>query len=357
VPFDLDAALAEMLELGASDLHLKVPSPPRVRIEGELLELGGWAPLTPDDTDDVRAAVLRSEVKRRDFEQRGSADVSYWTEDGRFRVAAYSQRGSAAFVFRAIPEAPVSEGLGLPRVVLDWANAMRGLVVVSGPTGQGKSTTIAVLVRLINERRPCHIVTIEDPIEFLHRDDHALISQREIGHDAPDPHEALRAALRQDPDVIMIGEVRDPDTAMTALRAAETGHLVLCTMHTPDASETVQRFVDLFGEHAAGLARQMLSATLLGVVSQRLVPGADGRRKLNTEVLVNSSRVRDLIGNGTVNGELRDAMTSGDFYGMHTFHQSLVELVRTGEVDRGDALAFASNAHDFKLALAELEAA
>jgi twitching motility protein PilT len=349
--FDLDAALARTLELGASDLHLKVPSRPRVRVAGELTDLEGTAPLSPVDTAEVRDRVLRSEVKRRQYDERGSADLSYHTADGRFRVAAFTQRGTASFVFRAIPEAPDAESLGLPKVITSWADALRGLLVVTGPTGSGKSTTCAAILDLINRRRQCHILTIEDPIEYLHEDGRALICQREIGTDAPDYHEALRAALRQDPDVVLIGEVRDEQTAMTALRAAETGHLVLCTMHTINAAETVQRFIDLFGDSRAMLARQMLAATLVGISSQRLIPAVDGRLTLNAEVLVNTSRVRDLIADGAVQKEVQQAVAEGDYYGMRTFDQCLLSLVRSERVGREQAMAFATSPHDFKLML------
>jgi twitching motility protein PilT len=349
--FDLDAALARTIELGASDLHLKVPSRPRVRVAGELRDLEGTDPLGPEDTAAVRDHVLRSEIKRRQYEELGSADLSYHTPDARFRVAAFTQRSSASFVFRSIPDAPDAQALGLPNVITSWADALRGLVVVTGPTGSGKSTTCAALLDLINQRRSCHILTIEDPIEYLHADNRALICQREIGTDAPDYHEALRAALRQDPDVVLIGEVRDEQTAMTALRAAETGHLVLCTMHTINASETVQRFVDLFGASRSLLARQMLASTLVGISSQRLVPDLGGGLTLNAEVLVNTSRVRDLIADGSLQKELNQAVAEGDYYGMRTFDQCLLALLRDGRVSREQAMAFATSPHDFKLML------
>jgi twitching motility protein PilT len=349
--FDLDSALARTVELGASDLHLKVPARPRVRIAGELTDLPGSDPLTSNDTAAVRDVILSSEVKRRQYDERGSADLSYHTVDGRFRVAAFTQRGSASFVFRAIPDAPNADSLGLPNVITSWADALRGLVVVTGPTGSGKSTTCAAILGLINRRRSCHILTIEDPIEYLHADDRALICQREIGTDAPDYHEALRAALRQDPDVVLIGEVRDEQTAMTALRAAETGHLVLCTMHTINAAETVQRFIDLFGDSRALLARQMLSATLVGISSQRLIAAADGGRTLNAEVLVNTSRIRDLIADGAAQKDVGQAIAEGDYYGMRTFDQCLLSLVREGRVERDQAMACATSPHDFKLML------
>jgi twitching motility protein PilT len=349
--FPLDAALARAVELGASDLHVKVPSPPRVRIAGRLQRLDDMPGVTPEDTEAIKRRVLVSDFKRREFETAGSADFSYFAGEDRFRVSAFSQRGSASFVFRAVPAAPDTDSLGLPDVVLSWADALRGLVVVTGPTGSGKSTTGAALIDLVNRRRSAHILTIEDPIEYLHADHESIVCQREIGLDAPTYHVALRAALRQDPDVILIGEVRDEETAMTALRAAETGHLVICTLHTINAAETVQRFVDLFGDHQAKLARQMLAATLVGISSQRLMPAAGGGLALNTEVLVNSSRVRDQIAHGADQSEIEAAIREGDYYGMRTFDQDLLEHVRRGTVTRDDALAYATDAHDFRLLL------
>ena len=274
---------------------------------------------------------------------------SYACGGSRFRVAAFNQRGSASFVFRSVLTPPTADQLGLPEVVVAWAGEPRGLVVVTGPTGMGKSSTTACLLRAVNESRQCHVITIEDPVEFLHADRKALVSQREIGIDAPSHHEAMRSALRQDPDVIMIGEVRDEETAVTALRAAETGHLVLCTMHTLDAGETVQRFVDLFSATRTDLARRMLASTLVGIVSQRLVPGIGGGRVLNAEVLVASSRVRDLIDEGADHNALHQAIFEGDYYGMHTFDQDLLEHVKAGRVKDADAITLASNPHDFKL--------
>ena len=294
---------------------------------------------------------MPSEVKLREYEQNGSSDFSFFNGSGRFRVSAFSQRGSASFVFRVVPAAPAAEGLGLPPTVMSWADAMRGLVVVTGPTGAGKTTTCAALLDRINRSRACHVLTIEDPIEFLHPDRQAMVCQREIGLDAPSYHVALRAAMRQDPDVIMIGEVRDEETAMTALRAAETGHLVICTMHTIDAVETVQRFVDFFGERRAALARQMLASTLVGVVSQRLIPTAHDSMTLNAEVLVNSSRARDLISHAGAASDLHDAIEEGGYYGMRTFDQSLLELVASGVLTEVQAIDYATDGHDFKLAL------
>ncbi len=349
--FDLDSALTDTIRVGASDLHLKVPAVPRIRVAGRLMDLPSQEALSPEDTLAVKERVLTSEVKRAEFEANGSADLSYYTPNGRFRVSAFSQRGSASFVFRVVATAPQAEELGLPETVTGWSDARRGLVVVTGPTGSGKSTTCAAILDTINRRRACHLLTIEDPIEFLHVDRKAIVCQREIGLDAPSHQVALRAALRQDPDVIMIGEVRDEDTAMTALRAAETGHLVVCTLHTIDAAESVQRFIDLFGDNRSTLARQMLAGTLVGICSQRLVPAVNGGLALNAEVLVNSSRIRELIVEAEPQSKIREAISEGGFYGMRTFDQCLIDLVTSGEVTETDAIDFASNGHDFKLML------
>jgi twitching motility protein PilT len=296
--------------------------------------------------------VLASETKRAQYEQRGAVEVSYYTSQARFRASVFSQRGSVTLIFRLITEAPTPEGLGIPGTVLKWSEAKHGLVIVGGPTGSGKSTTSAVVIRLINEQRQCHIVTIEDPIEYLHPDIEALVSQREIGVDAPNFHDALRSALRQDPDVILVGEVRDEETAMTALRAAETGHLVFCTIHTSGAAESIQRFVELFGERNEHVARELLAGSLVGVVSQRLVPSADGSLVLNPDVLVATSRVRDMLREAAPASVLQEAMFEGAYYGMATFDQDLSQKVKDGVVDEKTALAYATNVQDFKLMLA-----
>jgi twitching motility protein PilT len=349
--FDLDSALGDTIRIGASDLHVKVGAAPRIRVAGRLVDLPGSQVVTTEEAEAIQRQVITVDPKRSELERNGSTDASYYNGQGRFRASAFTQRGLPSFVFRAVPEAPPADTLGLPRAVVGFAEALRGLVVVTGPTGSGKSTTCAAIVGLVNQTRDCHILTIEDPIEFLHADQRAIVCQREIGLDAPSYHVALRAAMRQDPDVIMVGEVRDEETAMTALRAAETGHLVLCTMHTIDASETVQRFVDLFGEQRGPLARQMLGGTLVGVCSQRLVPGANGGMALNAEVLVNSARVRDLITEQASLAEIHKAIKEGDFYGMQTFDQSLLGHVRDGGISEEDAIHYASAPHDFRLAL------
>jgi twitching motility protein PilT len=349
MPFDLDAALRETVRLGGSDLHLKVPAVPHARVQGKLMPLEGIGSVRPEDTKVLEERFLQSEIKREQYKRQGYADLSYYTDDQRYRVAVYSQRGSTSFVFRVVTDAPTPEGLSLPETVLAWAQQKRGLIFVTGPTGSGKSTTSAVLLGLVNRQRPCHIVTVEDPIEFIHRDVKAIITQREVGVDAPSSLDALRGALRQDADVILVGEIRDDDTAMTAMRGAETGHLVLCTMHTNDAGETMQRFIDLFPSRHHGLARQMLGATLVGSVSQRLVPAADGGRQLNAEVLVNSNRIRDMVTDGRPPSEFHDAIAEGDYYGMHTFDQDLLAHVQAGRIRMDDALAWSTSQHDFKL--------
>src|SRR4051794_21266798 len=357
VPFDLDTALAETVELGASDLHVKPGCAPRVRIEGELNELNGYGAVTRDALLNVGQSVLTSDAKREILEKEGSADLSYDAPCGRFRATAFRQRGGTSYIFRTIPDAPDFDELGLPEVVLTWTGAPQGLVIITGPTGSGKSTTSAAMLRRINEGRSCHIVTVEDPIEFVHHDAKALVSQREIGADAPSFGRALKAALRQDPDVILIGEIRDEDTAMTALRAAETGHLVFATLHTRGAADTIARLMELFAGRGTGLGRQMLAASMVGIISQRLIRGKDGRRRLNAEVLVNTARMRECLTDGAESSEIQQIMAEGDYYGMQTFDQSLLDLVAREEVMAAEATAMAINPHNFRLEMMQLDGA
>jgi twitching motility protein PilT len=355
VEFELDQALAETVALGASDLHIKPGCRPRVRIEGELSELNGYAPVGRDELRQIANSVLTSDLKAQILDQEGSADLSYDAECGRFRCSAFRQRGGTSFIFRTIPEAPEFEELGLPEVVLTWTGAPQGLVIVTGPTGSGKSTTSAALLRRINEGRSCHIVTVEDPIEFIHHDAKALVSQREIGPDAPSFTRALKAALRQDPDVILVGEIRDEDTALTALRAAETGHLVFATLHTSGAADTIARLMELFAGRGSTLGRQMLASSLVGIISQRLIRGIDGRRRLNAEVMVNTARMRQCLTDGGDSSELLQIIAEGDYYGMQTFDQSLLDLVARGEVMAAEATVMAINPHNFRLELDQLD--
>src|SRR3954464_16082066 len=356
VPFDLDSALNETVSLGASDLHVKPGCRPRVRIEGELHELNGYGAVTRDELLSIASAVLTSDLKKGILEEEGSADLSYdFHSAGRFRCSAFRQRGGTSYIFRTIPEAPDYDELGLPEICLTWTGAPQGLVVVTGPTGSGKGTTSAAMIRRINEGRSCHIVTVEDPIEFIHHDARALVSQREIGPAAPSFPSALKAALRQDPDVILIGEIRDEDTALTALRAAETGHLVFATLHTSGAADTIARLMELFAGRGTNLGRQMLASSLIGVISQRLVRGIDGRRRLNAEVMVNTARMRECLTDGGDSGELLQIIAEGDYYGMQTFDQSLLDLVTRGEVMAAEATAMAINTHNFRLELTQLD--
>ncbi len=355
VPFDLDSALAETVNLGASDLHVKPGCRPRVRVEGELNELNGYGPVSRDELHRIATAVMTTDLKQKVLEEEGSADLSYDAPCGRFRCSAFRQRGGTSYIFRTIPEAPDFDELALPEVVLTWAGAPQGLVVVTGPTGSGKSTTSAALIRRINEGRSCHIVTVEDPIEFVHHDAKALVSQREIGPDAPSFSRALKAALRQDPDVILIGEIRDEDTAMTALRAAETGHLVFCTLHTSGAADTIARLMELFAGRGSGLGRQMLASSLVGIISQRLIRGKDGRRRVNAEVLVNTARMRQCLTDNADASDIQQVIAEGDYYGMQTFDQSLLELVAHDEVLIAEATAMSINPHNFRLELAQLD--
>ena len=346
---DLDTILNKAVAAGASDVHLKAPAEPRMRVAGELLPMIGHLPITTADAIELKDRILQSELKKELYESRGSADLSYHTDAGRFRVAVLSHRGTPAFIFRVIPEAPEATLLGLPPLVLSWSAAREGLVVVTGPTGAGKSTTSAALLRIINETRPCHIITIEDPIEFLHTDRRALVTQREIGLDADNYPGALRSALRGDPDVILVGEVRDEETAITALRAAETGHLVICTMHTTGAAETIQRFAELFTERSPALARQMLSSTLVGIVSQRLVPRSGGGLVLNAEAMLNSERMSEAVAKGGT-ADIHQVIAEGEYYGMQTFDQSLIQRVNQGLISMEEALKVANNPADLKLA-------
>jgi twitching motility protein PilT len=357
IPMDLDTALAETVALGASDLHVKPDCRPRVRIEGELIELNGYGPVGREELEHISRSVMTSDLKAHILEQEGSADVSYDAVCGRFRCSVFRQRGGTSYIFRTIPEAPDFDELGLPDVVLTWIGAPQGLVIVTGPTGSGKSTTSAALIRRINEGRSCHIVTVEDPIEFVHHDARALVSQREIGPDAPSFARALKAALRQDPDVILIGEIRDEDTALTALRAAETGHLVFATLHTSGAADTIARLMELFAGRGSNLGRQMLASSLIGVMSQRLIRGVDGRRRLNAEVMINTARTRECLTDGGDSGELLQIIAEGAYDGMQTFDQSLLDLVARGEVMAAEATAMAMNPHNFRLELDQLNGA
>jgi twitching motility protein PilT len=339
------------VETRASDLHLKVGAPARVRRDGRLEALDETR-LTESDLAEVVDRVCAASPERREgFLDAGELDISYTGSGARFRVNGYRQRGTVAFVFRRIPnEAPTFEDLALPAGVRRLVGEHHGLILVTGPTGSGKSTTLAAMIDEINRTREQHVVTIEDPIEFLHTDRRCSISQREVGLDTRSFSEALRRALRQDPDVILIGEMRDGETTETALHAAESGHLVLSTMHTVNAAETIGRVIEFFPALKQAQVRSILAAVLRGIVSQRLLPKADAGVAAAVEVMVVNTRIADLIRDSR-SDEITDAIAEGSYFDMQTFEQALLALVADGAVDRETAANVASNRHDFLLAL------
>jgi twitching motility protein PilT len=350
--FDIDSALMKVIETEGSDLHLKVPSLPIIRRHGKLEAIAGYEPLRPEDTERTLFHMLTDETKLESFRTDREVDFSYSIPGvARFRVNAFVQRGSVSIVCRAIPfEIKTAAELMLPQVIDDIADEERGLILLTGTTGSGKSTTLAAMINHINSTYAKHIVTIEDPVEFLHRDLRSIINQREVGEDTVSFGRALRRVLRQDPDVILIGEMRDEETVRTALSAAETGHLVLSTIHTVDAAESVNRIIDFFPQAEQRQARSMLAGTLKAVVSQRLVPTPDKQGRVATcEILRMTGRVRDMILNPDDTGRLPEVISEGVYYGMQTFDQALLAHVQAGRVAMDDALKAATSPHDFKL--------
>jgi twitching motility protein PilT len=325
-----------------------------VRISGELEPLPDRPTLTPADTEEALHEILKNPARVQELEDEGEVDFASAIPGlARFRINAFRQRGSISFVCRRIPYGITTiEELGLPDAVRATAEEPRGIVLVTGTTGSGKSTTLAAMVDHVNTTRPRHIVTIEDPIEFLHSDKRSVINQREVGSDTASFGRALRRVLRQDPDIILIGEMRDEETVRTALSAAETGHLVLSTLHTADASETVNRVIDFFPPHEHRQVRAMLAATLRGVISQRLVPAIGGGRVAALEILRTTGRVRDAITDPNQTGHLAQIIAEGAYYGMQTFDQALFGHFKEGNITRDEALAMASSPQDFKLLLA-----
>jgi twitching motility protein PilT len=351
---DIDACLRHLVNAGGSDLHLKVPSKPLVRLDGELVPVPDSEPLTPLETERAVFQMLTDEDKLREFQEDREVDFAYAIDGtGRFRVNAFHQRGAVSIVCRAIPfTIRTVEELALPSVINDLAEEERGIILVTGTTGSGKSTTLAAMIDHMNVNGSKHIVTIEDPIEFLHRDKRSIINQREVGQDTHSFKRALRRVLRQDPDVILIGEMRDEETVHTALSAAETGHLVLSTVHTVDAPETINRIIDFFPPHMHQQVRAMLAGTLKGVISQRLVRSADGGRVATCEILRMTGRVRDMIMDPKQTGQLPEVIAEGGYYGMQTFDQALFDHVKAGRITVQEATRAATSPHDFKLLLA-----
>jgi twitching motility protein PilT len=350
---DLNALLRRAVELGASDIHLKLDQPPMLRRDGVIAPLEDCPPLNEQNLLAAVEAVTRVVPERlKQFHETGDLDIAY-TSDGlpRFRVNVYRQRGAISFAFRVIPrDVPSFEQLGLPPGVRRLANEHRGLILVTGATGSGKTTSLAAMIDHINRTRHEHIVTIEDPIEILHSDRYCIVNQREVGLDTVDFAQALRRVLRQDPDTILIGELRDVETAQTALQAAESGHLVFSTLHTVDAAETVGRMIEFFPPGKQQQIRSVLAGVLKGVVSQRLLPRLGGGRIAAVEVMVMNARITDLIREQRTD-EIPDAVAEGGFFEMQTFQQALIEHVLAGRVEREIAANASSNAHDFIVAV------
>jgi twitching motility protein PilT len=349
--FDVDGALRELVAKEGSDLHLKVGAAPLYRVNGELTTDTSADALSAEDTERALRELLSDQTKLEEFAQEHEVDFSFEISGvARFRINAFQQRGVISMACRAIPNhISTIEELALPPVVRELAEEERGIVLLTGTTGSGKSTTLAAMIDHMNNTMSKHVVTIEDPIEFVHQDKRSVINQREVGMDTASFKRALRRVLRQDPDVILVGEMRDEETVQTALSAAETGHLVLSTIHTVDATESINRMLDFFPPHQHDQARSMIAGTVRGVISQRLVPGADGGRVAVCEILRMTGRVRDMIIDPAQTGKLVEVITTGGYYGMQTFDQALFGHVKAGRVTFEDAMRVASSPHDFKL--------
>ena len=352
---DLNAILKQAVDLGASDIHLKPGRVPVLRRDGTLGDMEEAEALTTWDMEDILTTVSRPDQVDA-FHATGDLDLAYQVAGlPRFRVNAFRQRDQIGFAFRVIPAfIPSFEELGLPPGVKRLANEPRGLVLVTGATGSGKTTTLAAMVDHINRTRRDHVLTIEDPIEIIHQEQRGVISQREVGLDTGSFGEGLRRALRQDPDVILIGELRDAETAQVALQAAESGHMVLSTLHTVDAAESCGRIIEFFPHEKQAVIRSILAGVLRGVVSQRLLPRPDGGRIPAVEVMVMNARIADLIRDGRPD-EITDAVAEGEFLEMQTFAQALISLVLSGVVERETAANAASNRHDFLVMLERAE--
>ena len=349
---DLNEILTIAFKAKGSDIHIKTGLPPIVRIDGRLHPIPNAQRLSPDFVSDTAQSIM-NDRQRRMFEENYEVDLAYAVPGlGRFRVSVYRQRGTVAMVFRSIAFIiPTLEGLNLPPVIQKLCKEERGLILVTGTTGSGKSSTLAAMIDCINNQRTCNIITIEDPVEFLHRDNKSIISQREVGTDTPTFSAALKGALRQDPDVILVGEMRDYETIETAMTAAETGHLVMSTLHTMDAAETINRIIGVFPPYHQRQVRIQLSSIIKGVVSQRLVPRFDGKGRVPAvEVMLASARVKECIDDKEKTKQLNEAISQGFItYGMQTFDQSLMKLYTSKLITYEEALRQTSNPDDFAL--------
>jgi twitching motility protein PilT len=357
---ELNDILAVAIQGGASDIHLKAGLPPMFRINGSLVPLKDGKRIAPEEIQRMALSIMNNYQRER-FKQFNELDLAYGVPGlGRFRVNVFQQRGTVGIVLRVIPfKVQGLDELGLPPVLKTIALEERGLVLVTGTTGSGKSTTLAAMIDHINSNKTVHVMTVEDPIEFLIRDKRSVINQREVGVDTMSFSSALKSALRQDPDVILVGEMRDLETIETALLAAETGHLVMSTLHTLDATETISRIVSVFPPHQQRQIRLQLGATLKGIMCQRLVPTRDGRGRVAAlEILRNTARIRELVEDKERTKEIPEAIADGNVsYGMQTFDQSLMQLFRAGKVSYEEALRQATNPSNFALRVRGVESA
>lgn len=352
---DIVRILAKAAEIGASDVHIKTGRPPVVRVSGEMEDLDGFDPLTAEDAVKIAASVMPQPLKDN-FKDKKEADFAYALRGvARFRVNAYIQRGMIGMVFRIVPEkVPDIDTLFLPPVIKELASQHRGLILVTGITGSGKSTTLASMIDYVNRTRKMNVITVEDPIEFLHSDKLCSISQREVGADTNSFAEALKRALRQDPDVILVGEMRDAETIETALNAAETGHLVMSTLHTLDAPETINRIISVFEPHRQAQVRAQLASVLNAVVSQRLVPRCDTEGRVPAvEVMVATAAVKECMKDMDRLSEINDFIETGkDVYGSQSFDQSLIEHINAGRITEEEALKWSKKPDDLRLKMA-----
>ena len=347
---DLDALLVELGQNNGSDLHIKTGRPPMFRVSGDLIPQTSYPEISAEDMKSTMGRLMGPE-RTRVFQQELEADFSYEIPGfARFRVNAFIQRGAIGAVMRLVPlEVPTLEKMGLPNVLKDLCDHPNGLVIVTGPTGSGKSTTLAAMIQYINRKYQNHIITIEDPIEFVYTDELSCINQRELGLDTHELHRALRAALRQDPDVILMGEMRDAETIHFAITSAETGHLVFSTLHTNDAKQSLDRILDTFEGPEANQVRMQLGLVLRGVISQRLVKRADGQGRIAAiEIMLNTSYIKQLIEEGETR-DLEKAIKEGAHYQMQTFNQALYALFSKGLINETEALASSSNPEDLQL--------